>query len=92
MAFIKSQFSGEGLVHQRLLQHRQRDVLPLVGRGAALGGGCVHRFCYSKFGGKVLKLSDYAVQFFDQLATPRVAERGNKRPVIPKSPFFAAVK
>ena len=82
----------KSLMPQQLLQRRQRGVLPLVERGAALSGGCKHRFRCSRFGGKVLKLSDYAVQFFDQLATPRLDERGNQRAVIPKRAFFAAVE
>jgi len=34
---IKLQLSGEGLMQQRLLQSRQRGVLPLVEAGEALG-------------------------------------------------------
>ena len=40
MAMVRlawSQFSGEGLVQQRLLQRLQRSVLPLVEAGEALG-------------------------------------------------------
>ena len=34
---LESQFSGEGLVQQRLLQRLQRGVLPLGEAGEALG-------------------------------------------------------
>lgn len=36
------EFSGEGLVQQRLLQRLQRGELPLVEAGEALGFGFVH--------------------------------------------------
>jgi hypothetical protein len=39
----KLQFSGEGLVQQRLLQRLQRGVLPLGEAGEALGGGSPER-------------------------------------------------
>ena len=40
---FKSQFSGEGLVQQRLLQRLQHGVLPLVEAGEASGFSGVHR-------------------------------------------------
>jgi hypothetical protein len=39
----KSQFSGEGLVQQRLLHRLQRGVHPLVEAGEALGGASPER-------------------------------------------------
>ena len=71
---MASQSPRKSLMQQQLLQPRQRGLLQLVERGESLGGGCVHRFRCSRFGGRVLKLSDYTVQPFDQLAAPRLAE------------------
>ena len=42
MLFSGLKFSGEGLVQQRLLQHRQRSKIQLAEAGEALSGGGVH--------------------------------------------------
>ena len=41
-AVTYSEFTGEGLVQQRLLQGLQRGELPLVEAGGAFGFGFVH--------------------------------------------------